>query len=292
MSELNGKLEIKNSYLKINYQSITKLLVLVILLNIPNTLKAQNSDLEYGLINIAVGSVIGGVGAIINKKNKKETNGRVIIKGLAQGALGGYLVFESKRLLNSVSENSNYNLIYPSKILNSAGNSIIENAARDANFWTRWHINFGFSRIEFSTDEKFKVKHRIMIFDFAYATKYFIEKDFNFKKSIQLGTLVFNGEMKINGRTNANLITLSSSSDITTEVHEIIHTYQYEQLSGFNTYLNPLMEMVSSKSKLYNYYERIFYTDFNLYLFWGLGELQSDYYNSKFEKEAFRYSRR
>ena len=58
----------------------------------------QNSELEYGLLNIASGAIVGGIGAVINKNSNQKIH-KALGKGLAQGALGGYLVFESKRLL-------------------------------------------------------------------------------------------------------------------------------------------------------------------------------------------------
>ena len=34
----------------------------------------------------------------------------------------------------------------------SAGNSIIENASANRNFWTRWHYDVGFMRFELETE--------------------------------------------------------------------------------------------------------------------------------------------
>lgn len=248
---------------------------------------SQKSEFEYGLLNVGLGSVVGGIGAVINKKNPEEKFGVVLLRGMAQGALGGYLVFESKRLLKFIPKHKNYHSVYPSKILNAAGNSIIENAARDDNFWSRWHINFGFSRLELITENQWKITHRIMIFDFGYAMKYFVQREFDFRKSIQLGTLVFNTEfVDANGMVNGNLISLGPDADFTTYRHELIHTYQYEQFSGINNYLDPVSDHLKSRSSLYNTYTKIFYTDFNLYAFWLMGEL-SDYDNGFLEKEAY-----
>lgn len=248
---------------------------------------SQKSELEYGLLNVGLGSLIGGIGAVINKENPEEKFETVLLRGMAQGALGGYLVFESKRLLKFIPKYENYNIVYPSKILNAAGNSFIENAARDDKFWSRWHINFGFSRIELLTEDQWKIRHRIMIFDFGYAMKYFVQREFDFRKSMQLGTLVFNTEFDhANGMVNGNLISLGPDSDFTTYRHELIHTYQYEQFSGINNYLDLVSIHLKARSSLYNTYSKIFYTDINLYTFWLLGEL-SDYDNGFLEKEAY-----
>ena len=81
---------------------------------------AQENDLQYGLANIGIGAVIGGVGALINKEAEQRWD-KTLLKGFAQGALGGYLIFESKRLVREFSEHRNYNLIWPSKLVNAAG---------------------------------------------------------------------------------------------------------------------------------------------------------------------------
>ena len=118
--------------------------------------RAQKNDLQYGLVNVAIGSVVGGVGAIINKK-PEEKFGKTVLKGIVQGGFGGYLVFESKRLLHEFSKTKNYNYIWPSKIVSAAGSSIIENAAANKDFCARWHINFGFNRFEVDTKDNFRI---------------------------------------------------------------------------------------------------------------------------------------
>ena len=126
-------------------------------------LNAQHkNDFEAGLFNIGFGGIVGGFGAVINKKPNEKT-GKVFLKGFYQGALGGYLLFESKRLVGKFGNTGNYNYVWPSKLINFAGVSIIENAAGNRNFWERWHINFGFNRLEFYTKDKFKLSYRITV---------------------------------------------------------------------------------------------------------------------------------
>ena len=49
---------------------------------------------------------------------------------MAQGALGGYLVYESKNLLRKITLEKELAYSWPAKLVNSAGISIIENAAQ------------------------------------------------------------------------------------------------------------------------------------------------------------------
>ena len=145
--------------------------------------------------------------------------------------------------MRTLYNNDTYAFVYPSKVLNSAGNSIIENAARNDNFWVRWHINFGFNRLDIYTQDQLKFQYSIIIFP-LYGTLLNASKGrkLNLKKSLQLATIVFDDpNLDALGRAGANIITLKSSVIAVskrTEAHELIHTYQYEQLSGINFYLD------------------------------------------------------
>jgi len=161
------------------------------LLVISPTIQAQHkNDFEAGLFNIGFGGIIGGIGAVINKKPTQKT-GKVFLKGLYQGALGGYLLFESKRLVGKFSKTGNYGYIWPSKLVNSAGVSIIENAAANRNLWEQWHINFGFNRFEFYTKDKFKISYKIMPFAFSNVIYGFTQGKMSIKESLKTGSFVF-----------------------------------------------------------------------------------------------------
>ena len=230
----------------------------------------RHSDLEYGLLNSGVGALIGGIGAIFNK-TKNERSEEVFVKGFLQGGLGGALVFESKYLLKDIRRNSTYRMVYPSKILDAAGNSIIENAAKNKNFWVQWHINFGFNRFDFYTGKEFRFRYRIITFSLLTTINSFALYDFNINRTLKLGTPVFT---TYNLKSKNNLLkTGSASSNVVVfshiiphygiEAHELIHVYQYEQFSGVNNFLDPSFQKLSKKSSVFSFYDRWFYTDFN-----------------------------
>lgn len=50
---------------------------------------------------------MGGIGALINKKPEHKFD-KVLLKGVYQGALGGYVTFESKRLIRAAVNNNDY----------------------------------------------------------------------------------------------------------------------------------------------------------------------------------------
>lgn len=266
--------------------------------NAPNT-----TDFKQGIYNIGLGSVIGGVGAVINKKPDEKT-GKVFLRGVLQGALGGYLVFESKRMIREFGKTENYSYVWGSKIVNAAGNSIIENASNNNRYWESWHINFGFNRIEFnprSTENK--IKYRVMPFSLIATASAFTVAKLNLTRTAKTGTFVFTAE-KIptnsnydpygQARLNTIAIIYNLESDIDAQVtaHELIHTYQYEELSGFNAFLKPFNQKLDSKYNAVKTYHKYFYTDWNALikmLSYSIDNKLNGYHNSFYEGEAGYY---
>ena len=262
---------------------------------------AQENDLQYGLINVGVGSIIGGVGAIINKK-PEEKFGSILLKEMAQGGLGGYIVFESKRLLREFSRNRNYNYIWPAKIVNAAGSSILENAAANRDFWERWHINVGFNRIEVDTKNNFRLRYRIMPIS-LYSTVYlFTQAKLDVDRSMVFGTFVFEAQKPIpaygfeaEGAAIQESILLKRipQRGHLTEAHELVHVYQNEGFMGINMFFNRPMESLKKKNKYLRLYDKVFYTDFHTVIRGGIYALERNvngYREISFEKEARYFS--
>lgn len=262
---------------------------------------SQESELEFGLLNMASGAVVGGIGAVINKKPNQKFH-KVLGKGFLQGALGGYLVFESKRLLRTFVKKENYAYVWPSKIVNSAGISIIENAAANRNFWNRWHLNIGFTRLDIYTKDKLRLKYRIMPFSLLYAVNIqIVEGNIDFNKSLKLGVLVFTprqsglSSFKSDGAQISNHIALRDNPGLEIEAHEVLHVYQQNQFSGFNSYFIKTDNYLKRNYKWYSFYKKVFHTDFNTPIFSGiyrLGEISAGSYRVNiFEKEAYFFTR-
>ncbi len=289
-------------FLKPQSASILFLILFALLLKSPA--KAQANDFEAGLFNIGIGSVLGGVGAIINK-NPGENFGKVLLKGMGQGALGGYVVFESKRLVREFAETGNYNYVWPSKIVNSAGTSIIENAAANRNFWDRWHMNIGFNRFEIITSENFRFRYRIMPLTFVYSLYRFSDTKLDPKTSLRTGTFVFttpeiesNG-ISVSGSAIMNMILVRDDQRGKMALpHELIHNYQYERLSGFNSFFDKPEKAIAEELGLSSWlktYNKIFYNDYNAVLHTGLYWLanpgqEDQWKNNFFEHEADYYT--
>lgn len=260
---------------------------------------AQNNDFEAGLFNVGIGSVLGGIGAVINKE-PQEKFGKTLLKGLGQGALGGYLVFESKRLVREFAKSGNYGYVWPSKLVNSAGTSIIENAAANRDFWERWHLNIGFNRFELNTNENVKFKYRIMPFALFGTIAGFTKGQLSLSKSLKTGSFFFltpeledpYGRKAFGVAITNSIVVLEDLPNTITEAHELIHVYQFESFSSINWFLKKPLENVDSK--FYKFYSKIFYTDFNAIFYLGLSEIDKftakEYKDGFFEKEAYYFS--
>lgn len=105
------------------------------------------------------GSILGGVGALINK-NPKESFWKTLVRGSSQGAIGGYLVFESKRLVRRFSKKEDFVYVWPSRVLNSMGNSIVLNGASNNKLGQSWYFNLGFTHLEYIKNEETKFRAR------------------------------------------------------------------------------------------------------------------------------------
>ena len=248
--------------------------------------------------NVGLGSVCGGIGSLINKKSNEKWS-KVFIKGLCQGAFGGYLVYESKNLIGKISENQRYEYSWYAKAVNSAGISIIENASSNRDLWEQWNLNIGFNRIEFYTKNKFKAKYKIMPVSLLLTIGVASNSKFEFDKTIQTGEFIFSKKLNkdnVRGITYGTAIILDSSetNNYSTISHEIIHIYQYYDFNFINSYFDKPKEQWKIKSNTFKKLNNIFYFDIQggplngIYLLENIN--RNNYYDNFFENEAGFYS--
>lgn len=72
------------------------------------------------LYNVGIGAIFGGIGALVNKKESEDWH-KVLLKGISQGALGGYVVYESKNLLRQINRQKDLTYALYAKGVNSIG---------------------------------------------------------------------------------------------------------------------------------------------------------------------------
>ena len=59
----------------------------------------KTSNSKELIYNVSIGAVLGTLGALMNKK-EDDSFKKFFLKGFCQGALGGYVTFESKKLVD------------------------------------------------------------------------------------------------------------------------------------------------------------------------------------------------
>lgn len=282
----------------------SKIITLSILLISSNFYQnqAKNTTVTKQLVyNVSLGAVVGALGAVINKK-KDEKFSRILAKGTYQGALGGYITFESKRLVSVAEKNADWKIIWCAKIVNAAGISIKENAALNQDFWKKWHINIGFSRIEFETNDNFKVDYKVMPIALVYSIGVATQAKFDLKKTLQSGEFVFTSNSNRFYETNSTAVTFPGSIVINTPEknnfailsHEIIHIFQANDFSQLETFLDKPIKQINQKNETLNNINKYIHYDFRylpqLILYRMQEKNKTYYYDNFFEKEAAFYS--
>ncbi len=273
------------------------LLSIIFFIIVHQDLKAQ-SKTEMGLYNIGLGGLAGGVGAIFNKEPQEKT-GRVFLKGLWQGSIGGYIVYESKNILLNIPKHNKLEYAWGAKIVNSIGISIIENASLNKNFYDKWHFYIGFNRFDLETYDRFKFRYKIMPISFVVTLISAYDKKFEFQKSIRTGQIMFstsNPEFNYRGLTSAKIITLSERAidDYGTAAHEIVHSFQYNDFNFSNSFVNKSRLELIENSTLFQKLDKFIYLDLQgptlALLYWMEGSKSDDFYANFFEYEAAIFS--
>jgi len=284
------------------------LFIIVLVISVPSPLRSQSNNTEAALYNIGIGSIFSGIGAVINKK-PQEKFGKVLFKGMAQGALGGYLVFESKVIAGRIAKDRDLTYGWPAKFINSAGTSIIENAASNRNFWEQWNLNIGFNRIEFHTKDRFQVQYRVQPVAFLLTAYTAFQNKFEPHLSLRVGEFIFSGNKTYGydddsylGRALSTAILLNPETggfNYSTVAHEMIHVFQYHDFNVLNAYVNKPTAQFKEGSGFFRKMDKIFHYDFNILIFAGLYKLEhwgndqesfEGYYSNYFEREAYLFS--
>ncbi len=273
-----------------------KILFLITFILLFSDSYGQNSKTEMALYNVGLGSIFSGVGALINKEPEEKWT-KVLLKGMGQGALGGYLIYESKNLIGDINNERKWEYSWYAKVVNSAGVSIVENASSNRDFWEKWHINFGFNRVEFYTKDKFRVKYKIMPVSLILGIYTAVGNKFELGKSLQIGEIVFSNTVtKFSGRTYGNILLIEDKflDNHTLYSHEIIHIYQKYDFNFVNTYFNKPYSKWSEDSKTFSKINDLLYIDLNgliLHPLYLLENANRDcYYDNFFENEAGFYA--
>ena len=247
------------------------------------------------------GAVTGGVGAVINKEpgvNWKNP----FVRGFWQGCVGGSLNFAGKKLLYQI--NKDQQLIYGwgSKLLHSAGTSIIYNAGLNEPFLQNWSIDYGPVKVDFSLNKKKKTRVRFLpvtIYSFAASAK---NSRVDWKTSLLTGepAFLYNDLLIPYGRDRytvglnygRSFVYAKNGDHYFTIAHELVHSLQFREYQVLNTWLKPIASRIKP-SKTKQFVEKTIYPDIP-YMWWLYaieGSHSYDhYFRNFFEFEAQSFS--
>ncbi len=264
--------------------------------------RAQNQELNLGIYNTLLGGVIGGVGAAINKKESpsEENWSRRFGRGLWQGCIGGLLTYSGKQTASLITTKQNLVFGLPSKILHSAGASIIENAGMNRPFLKHWNLDVGLIRLDAELGAKTKIQARLLPVGFYGLALSQHNSRFDLKTSLLTGQIVFQymgaeipartggkyGMAYLRGFTYVN-----NSSKYQIIAHEIIHLYQHKEYQALNAWPQRYFGKVNKSIK--QIFQKWIFFDvpywYPFYYIEGYHD-QSRYFRNFFEFEAERLS--
>jgi len=254
-----------------------KIILLAVCLSCASIGKGQANDWEAAIYNVSLGSLFGGVGALINK-NPGELWHKVLFKGMWQGAAGGYVVFESKRMLRNIHKEEKLEYAWGANLLNAAGSSMIENAASNRDLWEQWNLPIGFIRMEFHTKNEFKFRPKIMPIAFGYTVYNVVQSKFEAEKSIKTGHLIFSNDSPDYFEndfftadafwTPGGIVLNAQYKDFFDDLwyyeiisHEIVHAYQWNEFNAVNAFHLPLRNYLNQRSQIFNRLDQWIYWD-------------------------------
>lgn len=275
-----------------------KKIIFLFIFLISFNIQSQNTKFEYGIYNVGLGGFVGGIGALINK-SKEEKPLKVFANGFWKGSIGGGMIHLSKLSVGEISNKSDYSYSWLAKVNNSLGTSFVENATLNRPLFSNFHINLlGFNRLEFRTQNQFKVKYKLMPIAFLMSTYVIATSKFEFNKTIATGELVFSRD-KISisdyrGYTLGTSIVMNNSfiNDKHTFSHELIHVYQYYDFNFLNSFINKPLNKFTNKSKFFSKLDFLYYDIQSPFLFglYSIEQTKPKYFDNFFEKEAGFYS--
>ncbi len=265
----------------------------------------QNTKQEFGLYNVGLGSIVGGIGAIINKKPNEKT-GKVFLKGIWQGALGGAIIYQSKLLVGQIAEKQDFAYAWPASLTNSIGNSIIENACLNKNFYEQINFNVGFNRFEVYPNNNFKLKYKIMPVSLVLLGYLAVQSKFEPEISMKTGQFVFsNSNFRLQNIDNyrgfalGNIISFNPKfvESTSTFSHELIHVFQYYEYNFLSKLTKKPIDNLFKNSNFYKNASKFIYSDAEgalllrtLYKAEFKTGSKERYYENFFEREAGVYS--
>ena len=158
-----------------------------------------------------------------------------------------------------IATQKNISYAWLSRAVFSAGNSVVENAAANRLWYSQWHYDIGFIRFEIKPQGDGPViLPRLMPSSLGAFVFTAFNGHLNGRASLQSGTFIFEN-VRIGyapylvGSTTGNNVLFVDSLHLNPVFHEVfahemVHTCQFQELSGVNYYTDPLTNKWKQKS--------------------------------------------
>lgn len=240
---------------------------------------------EYLALNIGVNAVMGGIGALVNKKDGEKGH-KVFLKGMAVGGAGGGISYLGKAMTYQINVKQNSSYAWLARLTHSAGSSITQNAMDNRDFWSRWYIHLGLARLEYDLDDR-KFRARVLssavITNLALAT----QSKLDLGLSLRSGAMVYRREGNyVFGLGSAPAYGLATAIGMSDNIrpedfyevfaHEIVHSLQFDHFVWINPLLSRTDRRWKSNHKLYRQLSKYVYLDLNGPTIYGLYISQLD----------------
>jgi hypothetical protein len=263
----------------------------------PILLYSQHQERKVIIYNIGFGGIASGIGAVINKKDNESWK-KTFFRGFWQGSIGGMLNYSSKKTAGLISENKSLAYGLPARILSSAGNSIIQNAAANEPFLQNWNFEFGILRFDYFGKAEHKFRVRVLPVAVIASAAALSKGKFDASTTLLTGVMSFISRDSIRtergkydgvnyGRAFVYYDSLQKYHVVS---HEITHDYQYREYLVFNSLLKPTVSKIKNQ-RVKNFFTKYMYSDipyFGLaYMLEGMGS-GPEFFRNYFEFEAER----
>lgn len=276
--------------------------LVVCLLIFPYLSFSQDQELKVFTHNVVFGALTSGVGAVINKKPNENWK-KCFVRGCWQGSIGGFLNYSAKKSIHFIDAKSNAAFGIPARLIHSAGNSIIQNAAFNEPFLKNWNIEYGFLRFDFAIHSPKSFRARLLPGTPGSTVMAFSHGKFDLRTTLLTGVVCFKSNALINdivgthdGVNYGRAFVYYGNSPRPLHIisHEIIHEYQVREFLVFNSYFKTTAAKLKD-----NFLKKVFtnyiYPDIPYFgLFYALeqteqGHIFRNYY--EFEAERFATNR-
>lgn len=227
------------------------IIILVIVLSARNSFgQLTHHDAKLAGYNIAFGSVVGGIGSMINK-HEDQNAWQAFLDGAWKGATGGALTYAGKKMTVLIGEQENLAYAWPAKLVHTTGASMMENAATNKKLLENWAMEISFVRFDVNSNG---VQTRLQPFALYGFIKCATVAKLDVRGSISTGNALFYSYDSIanhpvtNGVNIQNSVIYKLSSPendkrvlnrgalpYSTIGHEIVHSFQKREYLSINS---------------------------------------------------------